>query len=276
MQLSKFISSELILGVSDKSIKAIRSGFRAVLKDDVGGYSLGKHISGQLPYYYRKLDSVLEDFQAGHSALEAMLDLMATAPTTKKFRDSHCGEILASHFLEERLGLRRLYSKLTMTTSEDTNAHKMDALFVDTRTEPYQYIFVEAKSSIQPTSDKASVSHKSGLLKKMIDSLNRYSEESPRFELVRIRENLDSSFEPTERRIILSDLRPPGPDLRFIGISVTNASTISQSDDDFVLTADCQCEFDYRALVVTDLSKLADTAYGYWDTVKGAVEGGDV
>lgn len=91
------------------------AAFRAVLKDDHEGYTLGRHIAGQLPYYYRTVEGIVTDFASQNSALEAVLDLVANIPTSPKFRNSHCGEVLASHFVESKLGYRRLYSKLTMT-----------------------------------------------------------------------------------------------------------------------------------------------------------------
>ena len=115
-----------------------------------------------------------------------MLDLMGTAPNSPKFRASHGGEILAAHYIEQSLKFRQLYSKLTLTTSEDTNAHKMDALFVNTEVAPYQYTFVEAKSSILNTEKTKTKTHRSGILKAMVESLNNYSLEEPRMEFIRI------------------------------------------------------------------------------------------
>lgn len=271
-KLQKFYASETLVSVSDTSVSTLRSGFRTILSDSDGKVSLHKYLSGQLPYFYRKMESIVEDFESEHSALELMLDLMAAAPTTQSFRNSHGAEILAAHHIQEKLQYRRLYSKLTMTTSQDTNAHKMDALFVDTAIDPYRYIFVEAKSSILPTASTKTKTHRSGILKHMIASLSSYKAEEPRMELIRIRENLQSGFSEEERKQILSDLRAPGPELNYIGISVTNSVTVNEKDDDFILSVPCGVEFDYHAIVVTDLESLAKESYSIWDTVKDAIE----
>ena len=271
-KLQKFYASESVVSVSDTSVVSIRSGFRTVLADSAGTISLHKYLSGQLPYFYRKMESIVEDFESEHNALELMLDLMGTAPATQSFRNSHGAEILAAHHIQEKLKYRRLYSKLTMTTSQDTNAHKMDALFVDTSKHPYEYIFVEAKSSILPTALTKTKSHRSGILNHMISSLTAYKLEEPRMELIRIRENLQFGFADDERKQILNDLRAPGPELRYIGISVTNSNTINEKDDDFILSIPCGVEFDYHALVVTDLESLAKDAYSIWDAVKAAIK----
>ncbi|MCA1549695.1 DUF1837 domain-containing protein [Bradyrhizobium sp. BRP19] len=214
----------------------------------------------------------MTDFVSGNSALEAVLDLAANAPTSPSFRNSHCGEILAAHFIESQLGYRRLYSKLTLTSSENTNVHKMDGLFTNTGHQPFRYLFVEAKTSILPTAATRTRKHKSGILSQMIGSLNTYSLDDPRFEFARIRDNLTENFSEAEQRQIRSDLTPPGPaDLKLLGVSVTNASTVNRDDDDFILTASCAAPFDYYALVVTDLASLAAESYGYWDALKKAL-----
>lgn len=106
----------------------------------------------------------------------------------------------------------------------------------------------------------------------MIDSLNKFSGEDPRFELTRIRENLSSSFSDSERNAIKKDLRPPGPaNLKVLGMSVTNEQTISNADDEFILTEPCSTQFDYHAIIVTNLAELAKEAYGYWDKIVEAV-----
>ena len=270
-KLRSYVAKELVLTATASGVTAIRDGSRAVLADDHKGYSLGKYLTGQLPKHYRTLDGIASDFESGNSCLEAVLGMIACMPTVASFQNSHCGEIAAAQFVEEILGYRRLYSKLTMTTSENTNAHKMDGLFVKTSCSPYEYLFVEAKSSVLPTAKTKTKTHRSGILTSMLDSLHAYDGEDPRFEFARIRDNLDKSFGVDEASVIRGDLIPPGPDnLKFIGVSVTNASTVNTDDDDFILSTHCDVDFDYYALVVTDLAELAKDAYGRWMKMKAA------
>lgn len=261
----------MILAATKSGVAAIRDGYRTVLADDYKGYSLGKYLTGQLTHYYRTLDGIASDFKSGNSELEALLAMIAPIPTVASFQNSHCGEIAAAQFVEEVLGYRRLYSKLTLLTSENTNAHKMDGLFVKTSCAPYEYLFVEAKSSILPTESTKAKTHRSGILTQMVNSLHKYHGEDPRFEFSRIRDNLESSFSGNEAEIISADLTPPGPDnLKFIGVSVTNACTVNVEDDDFILSRHCDIDFNYYALVVTDLAGLAKDAYGRWFKIKEA------
>lgn len=270
-KLKHYVTQELVLASSTAGVTVVRDGYRAVLADDYKGYSLGRYLTGQLPKHYRTLDGIASDFESGNSCLEAVLGIIACMPTVASFQNSHCGEIAAAQFVEEVLGYRRLYSKLTMTTSENTNAHKMDGLFVKTSCDPYEYLFVEAKSSILPTETTKTKTHKSGILTSMLNSLHTYEHDDPRFEFTRIRDNLESSFNETEAKKIRSDLTPPGPEnLKFLGVSVTNACTVNINDDDFILSKECNTDFNYYALVVTDLAELAKDAYGRWKKMKEA------
>jgi len=270
-KLQKYVAQEMWLAPTATGVAAVRGGHRTILSDSHDGYTLGKYLGGHFPKYYRTLDNIAADFSSGDSSLEALLAMITCMPTIASFQNSHCSEITAAQFVEEILGYKRLYSKLTMTTSENTNAHKMDGLFVKTDCTPYEYLFVEAKGSILPTDVTPTKSHRSGILKQMLTSLHTYDDEDPRFEFARIRDNLESSFDGNEKKTIRSDLTPPGPDnLKFIGVSVTNVSTVNTKDDDYILSQHCDKTFDYYALVVTDLAELANDAYGRWKRIGDA------
>jgi hypothetical protein len=262
IKLDTFVSENIDLKVSDNKLTVVRSGWRSILNDVASDHNLHKYLAGQIPYFYRSPDKIAADFQARHDALEMIIDLTTKLPTSPKFQNSHCGEILCALYLEDVLKLRRLYSKLTLTTSENTNVHKMDGFFVDTTTSPYSYIAVEAKSSVLPTAKSKFTGHRHGILGQMIESLGNYSQHDTRFDYVAIRDNLDSHFTSDEAKTIKADLVPPGPNqLSYFGMAAFNQSTVHQKDDDFILTEQCANNFSYRALAVTDLSQLAQNAY---------------
>lgn len=83
-------------------------------------------------------------------------------------------------------------------------------------------------------------------------------------EYVRIRENLSTLFDAEVATQIKADLRMPGPALNYLGISVTNTVTVNAEDDDFMLVTPCSVPFNYHALVVTNVEKLAADSYGVW------------
>lgn len=264
--MRQYLTSEISITASSEKAAIVRTGWRSVFNSAAGENDLTHFVAGQLPYYYREPEKIAADFARRHNALDLITDLAIKAPTTSKFQQSHCGEIFCALYVEKVLGFRRLYSKLTLTTAEDTNVHKMDAFFVDTSTSPFTYLEVEAKSSILPTEKSPFKGHRHGILSKMIESFEAYDPSDERFDFTAIRDNLErSNFTPKEAEQICNDLVPPGPQkLVRMGMATINEATICSEDDDFILTAPCKKSFNYRALIVADLARLASEAYGKW------------
>ena len=231
MTLGDFITDLALIPPSSPSVSIGRQCTRAIISDGSQPFDLVYHLSGQLPYFYREPARIAEDFAARHNALEMLADLAIRLPTHPQFQNSHCGEILAALFLEEALGLKRLYCKLSLTTSQNTNAHKMDAFFVELSDDaPYRYFAVEAKCSIQPTqSDRPFRGHRSGILRQLVKSLDSYTTLDRRFDFALIRDNLErDAFTEAQRTTIRRDLVPPGPlRLTYLGTATINRSTIS-------------------------------------------------
>jgi hypothetical protein len=266
MTLSTYVVSEYALTASDTTVTVVREGRRAHLTERSADKLLCHHLAGQLPYFYREPTKLAAEFATQmadrRNALDLLYDLAVKMPTTPKFQQSHCGEILSALFLEEIFGLRRLMCKLTLTTAENTNVHKMDGFFVDTKTEPFTFYAVEAKSSILPTPATPAKGHRYGILSQMIKSLANYGAVDERFDFTTVRDNLEASFNDAEAKAIRSALFPPGPkNLVRLGMAVINESTVDQKDDDFILTEKCTVPFNFRAITVSDLSGLARLAY---------------
>jgi hypothetical protein len=266
VKLPNFIKKDYILKVSSAALTAIREGQRSHLHECINGLSLAHHLAGQLPYFYRDPQKLAKEFAEEmakrRNALDLLYDLTVKMPTTAKFQQSHCGEILSALFLEEVLDLRRLMCKLTLTTAENTNVHKMDGFFVDTSTDPMTFYAVEAKSSILPTKDTKARGHRYGILGQLISSLEKYGAVDERFDFTTVRDNLETSFSATEQEAIKSELFPPGPkNLVRLGMAVINECTVDIKDDDYVLTQDCAVDFTFRAITVANLAGLSEAAY---------------
>lgn len=264
--LNNYHANNEKLKVKDKKMVQIREGWRSYLADGYMDFALSHLVGGQLPYFYRSPDKISNEFKSRHNAIEMIIDLAVKMPSSEKFQTSHCGEILCAIYLEDILGLKRLYSKLTLTTSENTNVHKMDGFFVDISTNPFVYYAVEAKCSILPTSKTKFSGHRHGILNQMITSLKGYDDNDERFDFTAIRDNLEvGSFTDNESGQIRKDLIPPGPEqLKNIGMAAINVCTVDEKDDDFILTEPCSREFDYYCLAVTDLTSLANKSYSNW------------
>src|SRR5579862_8301715 len=127
-KLPHYVAKHYEFKVSATTLTVVREGRRAHLHDGSGERTLSHHIAGQLPYFYREPAKLANEFAAEmakrRNALDLLYDLSVKMPTTPKFQQSHCGEVLSALFLEEMLGLKRLMCKLTLTTAENTNVHK--------------------------------------------------------------------------------------------------------------------------------------------------------
>ncbi len=158
MDVKDFLIDEVEITITESAAEIVRQGWHSFLECTQSNRDLAYYLAGQYPWFYRSPEKVSEDVLGRCNALDLFYDLAIKAPTNPKFQQSHCGEILAALYLEDVLGFRRLYSKLALTTSENTNVHKMDGFFVDTKQSPYLYIAVEAKSSIMPNKQRPPVS----------------------------------------------------------------------------------------------------------------------
>ena len=274
LDLRLYVDGTADIASSTLTIQKVRAGRRSFLKAEHDGRKLSRYLGGKLPYHYRSPDKIGEDFGAEHDALEMIWSLFAQAPTTPKFQNSHCGEILSSVYLEEVLGYKKLYSKLTLTSAENTNVHKMDGFFVKVDGDEFEYLLVEAKSSILPTDKTKFSGHRHGILKQMLESIDGYSKDDERFDFAKIRDNLSISFSEKEARQIKRDLVPPGPlKCSFLGVAVINSSTVHHADDDFILSSVITYPFDFAAIVIDDLATLASESYHYGKTVMEAIAG---
>ena len=263
MPLSDFTTELTQLSPSSSRLIAVRSGNRSII---CNGQKLGElvhYLSGQIPYFYREPAMIAADFAARHHALEMIADLVVKLPSNPSFQRSHCGEILAALFLEDILGFTRLYCKLSLVTTENSNVHKMDGFFVDLRNTPYMYYAVEAKCSIQPTGNSRFSGHRYGILRQLVSSLDSYTTLDKRFDFSLVRDHLETNnFSAQQQTTIRRDLVPPGPkNFVYLGVASINQSTISTADDDYVLTAPCSAKFQFYSVAVSDLKRIADSSY---------------
>lgn len=237
------------------------------MRQNNGKIKLSGVVAGHIPYFYRDPEKIGQDFLEQNNALYMIADMFRKAPTTVKFRCSHFGEILASLYIQQVIGYKILIRKLSQTTAENTNVHKMDILCVNTNTKPYEYFWFEGKSSV---SSKGA--HRHGIYKQMRKSLENYRESDKLFDIVKVRDNLSSAdFNDEERTKIRKDLSKP-LDVQFHGIAVINISTICKEDDDFLLSTSSSVKYDVRILALHDLKKTAITAFGDAKKVADAAE----
>src|SRR5688572_28240311 len=115
----------------------IRMVYVSELVKEEGGAKLSDYIADRAPLLYRRIDKLVESLEDGFF-LSAIKETLAKLPTAANFQSSHFGEIASCLFAEEVLGLKRIYSKLSLNTADNQNALKMDLLFYQSGTNPVE------------------------------------------------------------------------------------------------------------------------------------------
>jgi hypothetical protein len=113
-------------------------------------------------------------------------------PKSEGFRESHFGEILATIFAEEVMGLRQIYSKLSLLSSENSNAYKMDLILYDPTCDPVDIVLGEVKSSPKISSDGKPVGHSKSCFPSLFTSINEYSQDDSKYDLTAARDNINN------------------------------------------------------------------------------------
>jgi hypothetical protein len=211
---------EILNGKKD----GVRLVYRSELVRAGKSFMLENYISDRAPLYYRTLDAIMADLKAGYF-ITAIQSTLSKLPSSESFQESHFGEIVACIFAEEVLGLRRLYSKLTLLTAENANAYKMDLILYDPATNPPRFIFGEVKCSPKSADDGLPAKHHESCFADIFKSMNKYSETDCSFDLTAARDNIDNI--PTEDRDrVLKALKPySGSIIGYAGFAIIDSST---------------------------------------------------
>ena len=109
---------------------------------------LEEYLADRAPMFYRSPEKIVETLDQGYF-LTAFREVVRRLPTSSHFRESHFGEILSAIFAQEILGWRLIYSKLRLTTAENSNPYKMDLLFFEPSRALPTIILAEVKSSMK-------------------------------------------------------------------------------------------------------------------------------
>ena len=268
--MESFLEDEICLEIVGKTVLKERSIWRRNIKDENGdGDKLSQYVAGRIPYFYRDPAKIAQDFFEQLNAINAIADLCRKLPTEEHFRCSHFGEILSSLYIQEVLEYKILLRKLTQLTAENTNVHKMDVMCVDTKSNPYKYMWFEVKTCRRHNT----VYHRNGIYKQMKDSLEKYKNGDKRFDFVQIKDNISSSdFTSEEMRKVRKDLDPPGPKLTYHGMAVINISTVDAKDEEYLLSQSSAIDYDVRILTLLDLKAVSEEAYGVYENIKKVAE----
>ncbi|MEM9280476.1 MAG: Hachiman antiphage defense system protein HamA [Verrucomicrobiota bacterium] len=255
---------ELVDGEKD----AVRLVHKTELLENNANLNLAAYVADRAPLFYRSLESVIQDLRDGFF-LTAMQSTLARMPTAESFRESHFGEIAAAIFAEEVLGLRKLYSKLSLLTAENSNAYKMDLLLYDPNKEPIEFVFGEVKSSPKHESDGLPARHDKSCYADLFNSIRKYNSTDQSYDLAAARDNL-SKLPQTEQQKVRAALLPySGATTAYAGFLVIDQSTFDLEEAQVLRTRRSKTELEIDLICVESYSTTAAAVYEQLDSSGG-------
>lgn len=251
--------------------KAVRVVYRSELLESGSEYSLSEYMQDRVPLFYQTPDNIASRLKDGYF-LTAFREALAKLPNSKSHQTSHFGEIVAAVFAEEVLNLRRLYSKLTLLTAENSNAYKMDLVLYDPSKDPYELVLAEVKCSPQVKSAPAKKVTKKATTRgaktkkrscyvSIFDSLNKYQDDDRRYDLAAAHARLDDlpdeDREPVRRALMPYSTSP----VRYAAFAVIDKSTYCSKEASLLQTRKNKKSFEVDIVCVERFRTTAHSVF---------------
>lgn len=247
--------------------KAVRIVYISELMGESNGTRLAEYIADKAPLFYRKISDVYKSLGDGFF-VSTMKETLAKLPSSDSFRSSHFGEIATAIFAEEVMGLRKLYSKLSLLTAENSNAYKMDLVLYNPNSDPVEFIFGEVKSSPKTKDDGFPVGHDKSCFADIFNSLNAYQSKDLQFDLTAAKDHINNLPDQEKERIRLA-LRPySNPKIRYAGFAVIDSSTRHDDELSVLLTRKNLKYFDVDVICVENYPSVAHSVYKKLEALK--------
>lgn len=257
-----------LTGLSPAEVRVVYHSEVVAANEDA---ALAPFLRDTVPGFYRPIADLTRDISAGYT-ISPLLQNLIRLPTADSFRESHLGEIVACHFAERVLSLRKLYSKLSTLTSENANAYKMDLVLYDPASSPLEFVFGEVKCSPKSPADGMPPGHDRSCFPKLFRSLNDYGKDDLAFDLAAIADAI-RDFPPDERDRIRRALLPYATKrIRYLGITVIDAATFVPEEARMLGTWSSNKAFDVDVVGIERFGALADEVYGPLDQLRRAME----
>ena len=239
---------------------------RSVFVSDIINDSEDKHLYGliadRLPTFYRSPSKLLAALSDDYF-ITAVRETLSRLPNAETFKESHFSEVCSALFAEDVLGLKRLYSKLSMLTSENANAFKMDLLLVDPDSDPPAFTLGEVKSSSKSATEGLPAAHDKGCFADLFRSFNDYDDNDLGFDLAAAKDRLDD-LHPTLRERVKTALEPYGTRrITYAGFIVIDGSTACDSETAVLATRKNKKVFDVDLLRIQMLPVVIEKSYGH-------------
>ena len=240
--------------------KAVRVVHRSEIIRSGANVTLEKVAADVLPLFYRDFASIAASLEAGFFT-STMQTTLARLPTAPSFQESHMAEALACIFAESVLGLRRIYSKLALLTSENANAYKMDIVLYNPKTDPIELVLTEVKSSTKTALDGLPAGHDKSCFADVFASMNKYKPRDLSFDLVAAADRLSLVPEPDRQRVREALLPYSASPRRYAAIVVIDRGTFHPSEGTVLGTRRNAKTFDVDLLCVEDFGGVVTTVY---------------
>lgn len=263
-----------LVKVSRANFTCTKKMLRAVYLSEIVRSSqivnLEDYVVERVPFFYRESEKMIETLN--HGLFTTMIkETLQRLPSSQSFQESHFGEIVATLFAEEIMGLRRIYSKLSLLTSQNSNAYKMDLILYDPGKDPIDIVFGEVKSSPKVSQNGTLPGHDSSCFASLFNSINKYSISDQEYDLTAARDNVEQ-LPPPERERVRKALMPySGAKIRVAGIVVIDNSTKHDSELSVLATRKNSTKFDVDVVGIEQYAEVANSVYKKLEVVRKSV-----
>lgn len=249
--------------------KAVRLVHVSDITETSSGSSLAGYIADKAPLLYRTLPKVVDSLGDGYF-VTTMKETLDRLPTSDSFKESHFGEIATSIFVEEVMGLRKLYSKLSLLTAENANAFKMDLVMYRPGSNPVEFIFGEVKSSPKTAADGLPAKHNQSCFADIFRSFNKYGEDDLRFDLTAAKDNI-TVLDPSERDAVRKALKPYAERVvTYAGFAIIDQSTKCDDEVSLLATRKNRKPFNIDLICIEGFPTVADAVYKKLEVLRNA------
>jgi hypothetical protein len=251
----------------DKNV--VRVVYVSDVAENTDAVKLKDYIADKTPLFYRDLPKVLQSFGDGHF-VSPIKETLSRLPTSDSFRSSHFAEITTTIFAEEVMGLRKIYSKLSLLTSENANAFKMDLLLYRPKSDPVEFILGEVKSSPKTDADGLPAGHDKSCFADLFNSFNEYGEDDLSFDLSAAKDNIEA-LDTVEKDRVKAALKPYATRIvSYAGFVIIDHSTKAEEEITLLATRKNKKTFDVDLLCLEGFPVVADAVYKKLEAIRNA------
>jgi hypothetical protein len=230
---------------------------------------LEQYVADRAPLFYRDPKAVADTLADGYF-LSAIKETLARLPESVTFQDSHFAEIAACIFCEEVLGLRRIYSKLSLLTAENANAYKIDLVLYRPGSVPVEFVFGEVKSSMKTAADGLPPGHDASCFADVFRSLKDYEDKDLDFDLTAAKDHLQTIPEP-ERERIRQALKPYGAKaVRYLAMAMIDVGTLVLDETRVLAHRKSAKTFDVDLVCIEEMPDVARSVFEMLKVVQEA------